>query len=158
MKAEDPIQKIWSGAVYGLRKFVKRCKKAEVKATKFANSPPPPMIFYEELRRSRRGSTSPTTTAMLIHDFTGLPPQGARVWTKESIAWLVDNFITSGQPCRPFLLKIIGKGKTRYKDVLSIYKMYRKWKKTGAFRLVGGQATLSIDQLQIGTKQVLKAK
>ena len=45
-KAEDPMLIIRSGAVYGLRKFVKKYKITDAELTKIANSPPQPMLYY----------------------------------------------------------------------------------------------------------------
>ena len=64
-----------------------------------------------------RVSTSPITTQSCIEDpwkdsidvFTSLPPQGARVWTLETLALIVDNLTTSGQKCLPFLKKIVAR-------------------------------------------------
>jgi hypothetical protein len=67
----------------------------------------------------------------LVADFTGLPPQGATMWTKETLAWFVDNLFTSNQKTWLFMITIIAKGKNSHKDHNSIFKMYRKWKNNG---------------------------
>ena len=57
----------------------------------------------------------------------------------KTLAWFVDNLITSGQKTRPFLLKIVAKGRCLFNKYTSIQKMYRKWKNNGKgeFRSVG---------------------
>ena len=155
-KAEDPMRKIQRGAVSGLREFVKKCKKEELEAIKKANSPPPPMLFYEEPGRSERGPPSPFNPRMLIDDFTGLPPQGANKWTRETLSLFVDNLTTSGQSRLPFLTKIINRGKCEYKDASSINKVYNKWKRTGVFRGVGRPNLMSVDEIGEATKKALK--
>ena len=67
-KLEDPMLIIRSGAVYGLRKFVKKYKIIDAELTKIAKSPPQPMLYYEDPRRSGRVPTSPITTQSCIED------------------------------------------------------------------------------------------
>ena len=102
------MQTILGNTVHGLREFVKRCKKADVKAKRL-NKSPPAMPFYERPRQSTRVSTSTFTPETIIAEFTGLPPQRARVWTKEAIVLLIDNLTTISHPVWPFLIKIIKK-------------------------------------------------
>jgi hypothetical protein len=157
-KADDPMTMVRRRAVCGLREFVRSCKRARSDEVKKEKAPPQPMPFYEEPRRSPRGPSPVPSTALLITDFTGLPPQGANVWTKETLAWFVDNLFTSDQKARPFLLKIIAKGMSPYKDHNSILKMYRKWKNNGkgGFRSVGRPGAMPVKEVEKGTNQMLK--
>ena len=124
------------------------------------------MMYYEEQRRSGRVSTSPITTQSCIEDpwkdiidvFTVFPPQGACVWTLETLALFVDNLTTSGQKCLPFLKKVVARGKSKYASVNSIQKMYRKWKITGELRGVGRPSVMSVEELVKSTNQVLKIR
>ena len=84
--AKDPMHVALRGAVSGLRGFVRRCKKARAEVLKEENDPPQPMPFYKEPRRSGRGPSPISTKELLQKNFTGLPPQGVRKWTKETLA------------------------------------------------------------------------
>ena len=81
---------------------------------------------------------------MILDDFTGLPPHGAKVWTKETIALIMDDLRNSGQRQKSFLQKIIDRGQSPFKHVSSMAKMYRTWKKTGEIRMEGRQPQLLI--------------
>ncbi|KAL7527896.1 hypothetical protein ACHAWF_002355 [Thalassiosira exigua] len=63
--------------------------------------------------------------------FTGLPPNGDSMWTRET---LIDSLKQlEGTGCtKAFLQKVIEVGRTEYKAIASIYKMYKKYKATGA--------------------------
>ena len=78
----------------------------------------------------------------------------------ETLAWFVDNLVTSEQKSRPFLLKIVAKGMCSNKTHGAINKMYRTWKKNGKgkFRSVGRPAAISVEEVQQATDKVLKDK
>jgi len=154
-KTEDPMERLPRLAVHGLREFAKRMKKGESEEARKASAPPLPMISYEEPRRSARGSPTTTPSALNLDDFTGLPPQGARLWTKESLVWFVDNLVTSGQKVCPFTSEIVAKGKNSYKDESSIRKLHRKWKKTGVFRNAGRHPAMPVDEVRSATNNTL---
>jgi hypothetical protein len=81
-KKENPMEIVPRQAVHGLREFAKRFKKAETEEARRASALPTPLLFYKKPRRSTRGSPTTTPSVMNLNDFTGLPPQGARLWTK----------------------------------------------------------------------------
>ena len=177
-KAEDPMLIIRSGAVYGLKKFLKKCKMADVESMKTANSTPRPMLYYEEKRKSGREiiapdllgsgrvSTSPQTTVCIVndpwadslHNFTGLPPQSARQWTTESLILFMDDLVMSGRKLAPFLAKILERGRSSYSTKDSLRKMYRNWKKTGVLPVRGRPSIMSVDDVVETTTSVLKSR
>lgn len=75
-------------------------------------------------------------------EFTGEPPNGAVFWTKGALVSAMDE-LRETRKMRPFLQKVILIGKTEYTQVNSIYKMYRKWKRSGHVHSRSGRPSLS---------------
>ena len=100
----------------------------------------------------------PTTTpsTMNFDDFTGLPTQGARPWTKESLAYFMENLITSGQKVSPFTSKIGARWKTSYQTEHDICNIYSKWKLSRVFWDKGHLPAMSVDAVRSATTQTLK--
>ena len=48
---------------------------------------------------------------------------------------------------KPFLQKVVAVGKTEYRHINSIYKLYRKWKEKGAIQNRAGRPSLSLLEL-----------
>ena len=135
-KSEDPMLSVRGGAVSGLKTFVKNCKKAEGETMNKSQSTPPPMPFYEEPRRTQRVSIPTHPMEMTLADFTGLPPKGANAWTNESICSIMDDLKNRGQDHKPFVQKIIKRGKSPFKHGTSMAKMYRVWKNVAYSRMI----------------------
>ena len=113
-KANDPMQRQVT-VIQGLKIFNKKCRADKKEEEIQANAPPPEFLFYDDKRRSPRVS-SPETIEDRISDFTGAPPQDAKVWTRETIYLFMDNLTDSKIKLRPFLDKILDKGQSPYKD------------------------------------------
>ena len=135
------------GAVYKLREFNKRCRKEKANQIKEAKAKPEPMPFYEEPRRSERKGSPTFSSATLIDEFTGLPPQGAKMWTKDTLSWFMDNLFTSNQKPRPFLLKIIAKGRSMHQEISPMYRMYKNGR-TGVHQEMGRPPTILTENMK----------
>ena len=90
-RANDPMQRK-VGLIHGLRVFNKRCRTEQEEEK--SDAPPPEFLFYDDNRRSARVS-SPETIDDRIKDFSGLPPQGATTWTRETLFLFMDNLVDS---------------------------------------------------------------
>ena len=70
----------------------------------------------------------------------------------------VDNITTSNQICKPFLRKIVDKGKSKFTTANSIQKMCQNWKITGKFKERGRPSIMSVEEVVKITNQLLKTR
>ena len=106
-----------------LRRFNKKCKTDQKEATR-PPTPPPDLLFCDEVWRSARSSSPPTVKSRL-KEFTGLTPQGATQWTRETLCVFFDILAQSDIAPRPFIDKIVAKKKSPVATPLGLYWLHK---------------------------------
>ena len=141
---QDPYRPIRDENIYNMRRFIQvntgKSNKTPTKKQK---------LDFEQLgaiipeRRSPRsnlvlGSNVEGNVDLLVENFTGYPPDGAVRWTKLTLfLYLRQLEDLKVKKLRPFLLKVVKKGRSEFASVNGVYKSYKKWKESGEVRYVG---------------------
>ena len=158
---QRPINTKLSYAMWRTREYVSKCNSNET-------SPPKPKpveveVPFQSAKKPRRSERAATITpekerqdAAIAQLKKGIPPNGDKVWTKESLIVAMCKLDNAGEKKDEFVANVIKGRNPPIKTAGGIYKMYRKWKETKvALRDKGRPETMKVDEAEAVVKQVM---
>jgi len=96
------------------------------------------------------------TVIAAVDAFTGVPPVGDEVWSKESIA-IACNKLKGTSTTTAFMKKLVAGGKCGYSSHGGIQKMYDKWRVEGKVTgKVGRNSVLTLNEVEAAVQKKFK--
>ena len=161
---QRPINTKLSDAMWRTREYVSKCNSSDNGQT--SPSKPKPVeeaeLPFQSAKKPRRSVRVATITpekemqnAAITQLNKGIPPNGDKEWTKETLIVAMSQLDNAGEKQGTFVTNVIASGKTPITTSGGIYKLYRNWKKNKVVRNVGRPETMTVDEAEAVVKQVM---